>query len=652
MIPRIRQLNANVVNKIAAGEVIERPASVVKELLENSVDALSTRIEVDIADGGAELIRVIDDGDGIDADDLLLAVTSHATSKIASDADLFSVQTMGFRGEALASIAAVSRFRIRSRRADVRQGNELEVSGGEISNLRSCPGPVGTLIEVRQLFANTPVRRRFLRKTTTEVGHVSEQFSRIAIACPRLHMVLRHNGKLIHELPPTDRLIDRLQLFHGSDLTEKLIEVRSETVAGFAGGESIRLWGYVGHPGISKSTRRGQYLYLNGRWIQDRSLQHALGEAYRGLLMSGRHPVAFLFLELPPHLVDVNVHPTKSEVRFRDGQALYRQLLSTLRNRFLSLDLGGDFKLPQRPAAPPAAVTGGELQLKLAEFVPEATTTAGSAVGSSEAQRRPSFPETGLPVTATSGVEELGAVSPVSLHSGVSRTGENPVQAVPTGGSVPIGGDSGSTVALQTARADTPSEPHSSALRAFQIHDCYIVVADEAGLTVIDQHALHERILYEHLRERVLSGAIESQRMLVPDAFEFSPRDAAVLAEHRSLLSELGFEIEEFGGNSMLLSSYPVMLSRANREQLIRDIVEQLDQPAEKPDQRDIMDSVLHMMSCRAAIKAGRRLTREEMESLLEQRHLVDDSHHCPHGRPTSLVVSRGTLDKQFGRLG
>src|SRR5262245_31414307 len=335
---RIQQLSPHVVNKIAAGELIERPASVVKELLENSVDALGTRIDVQIAEGGMELIRIVDDGEGIDPEDLPLAVASHATSKLREADDLFRVQTLGFRGEALASIAEVSRLLVKSRQHDRPTGAELEVTAGVRGPIRPCGCAEGTTIEIRNLFANMPVRRKFMKQPSTEFGHVNEQFTKIALAHPRLHLVLRHNERPVYELPAAEKLLDRITLFFGSDLARHLIWVESEH-------ERVRLWGYVGHPSQSKATRKGQHLFLNGRWIQDRSLQHALGEAYRGLLMVGRNPVTFLFLEMPADMVDVNVHPTKAEVRFRDSQRLYRQLLSTIRTRFLGLDLGSELSV-------------------------------------------------------------------------------------------------------------------------------------------------------------------------------------------------------------------------------------------------------------------------------------------------------------------
>ncbi len=628
---RIQALETLVVNKIAAGEVVERPGSVVKELLENSVDALASRVEVDIVEGGSELIRVADDGEGIHPDDLLLAVTSHATSKIRGADDLFRVRTMGFRGEALASIASISRFRLRSRQADSDHGCEVTVDGGRVEPLQPCGCPVGTVTEVRSLFFNTPVRRKFLRSVPTEFGHISEHFTRIALACPRLAAVLRHNERMVYELPATDQVLDRLRLFFGSDLADRLIWVESQT-------DSARLWGYVGHPSESRSTRKGQYLFLNGRFIQDRSLQHALGEAYRGLLMTGRYPVAFLFLELSPELVDVNIHPTKAEVRFRDSQSLYRQLLSTLRTRFLTADLDSTVSLPaglqfsaQRPAAvDPKQQLDLQLELatwakdRLAQWTPPASVPAPFAGDFS----------------ADEAFAQIGA-EPFRSGNGLGSAAAYP--AVPA----PIPGDP------EFGSTDPAALPASSGARQImQVHDCYLVVETDEGITVIDQHALHERVMYEHLRCRVIEGAVESQRTLVPQPLEFGPREAAALLEHKDLLSCLGYGVEEFGGTTLLLAAYPAMLAQADHGRILADIADQLAAAGQKPSRRDILDSLLHLMACKAAVKAGQRLKPEEMESLLAQRHLIDDAHHCPHGRPTALVLTRTELDRQFGRLG
>ena len=623
--PRIQQLSAAVVNKIAAGEVIERPASVVKELLENSVDALATRIEVEVAAGGSELIRIVDDGEGVHPDDALLTISSHATSKIRTADDLFSVHTMGFRGEALASIAEVSQFSLRSRQPEAAQGFELEVNAGKLSPPRPCGCPAGTAIEVRNLFCNTPVRRKFLKTHATELGHITEQFTRIALANPRLHMVLRHNRKAIYELPATDRLSDRLQLFYGASLAEKLIWVESEQ-------DGVRLWGYVAHPSQNKATAKGQYLFLNGRWIQDRSLNHALREAYRGLLMVGRYPVTYLFLEVPAEGVDVNVHPTKSEVRFRDSQVLYRQLLSTLRTKFLSVDLDGHLSMPTNASqaqAPPEKQVTPEVR---AQAQQELVAWAGEQI------------------------ESWKTVGPDGQW-------EPPPPTVPR---LPQGDDiaerASSTAELpalgQTARTDPPHTAPSTGIngdappRAMQVHDSYLVVETNDGITVIDQHALHERIMYEQLRDRVLENTVESQRLLLPETIELSAGEASLLVENAELLGQFGLGIESFGGGTVLLNRYPLMLAKANLRQLVLDIADQLAGSGEKPTRRDLIDELLHMMSCKAAVKAGDRLNPEEIDSLLAQRHLVDDAHHCPHGRPTALVLSRADLDRQFGRMG
>src|SRR5947209_6170110 len=329
---RIRQLPPLVVSQIAAGEVIERPSSVVKELLENAIDAGSRRIDVEVEQGGVELIRVADDGCGIEPDDLDLAFQSHATSKLQDADDLFRIGTLGFRGEALASVGGVARVTLQSRPPERPCGAEVTCHGGHLSVVRAWNGAPGTRVEVRHLFYNTPVRRKFLRTTATEMGHVCESFTRLALAYPSLHLKLTHNGKLVYEVPATAGLLDRIGLFFGADVRERLYEVQAEQ------GRTT-LAGYLADPACERGHARMQYLFVNGRWVRDRSLSHALQEGFRGLLMTGRYAVAFLFLELPPDQVDVNVHPTKTEVRFRDGQSLYHLMLGGVRERLRAADL-------------------------------------------------------------------------------------------------------------------------------------------------------------------------------------------------------------------------------------------------------------------------------------------------------------------------
>jgi DNA mismatch repair protein MutL len=671
--PRIQQLSASVINKIAAGEVIERPASVVKELLENSVDALATRIEVDIVAGGIELIRIVDDGEGIHPDDLLLSIASHATSKISSADDLFGVQTMGFRGEALASVTEVSRVRIRSRQADQSHGHELVVNLGEIIAPRECGCPLGTQIEVRNLFENTPVRRKFLKTISTEFGHISEQFTRVALANPRLHMVLRHNDKQVMELPATEKTLDRLQLFFGNDIADELIPVESNQAG-------VRIWGYVGHPNTSKATRKMQYLFLNGRWITDRSLLHALTEAYRGLLMVGRQPVAFLFIELPPDRVDVNVHPTKVEVRFQDSQQLFRQLLSMIRSKFLSMDLQSQLRMPTAPTSPAAGTLTGFAQTprrsveQQRELQDEFSNWANSKIAVENG-----FSGTGFDSvrTATVLTSPVGAKPALPEPWKIGREEREVESAIETATATALANPSTSLEARAIAdekasevseneaprvaanEAGSPvrkTESFAGQYRAMQVHDCYLIVETTDGVTVIDQHALHERIMYEHLRSRVLAGSVESQRLLVPQPIEVTAKEAAIVLEQHESLERAGLGIEDFGNGTLIVTRYPAMLRKVDLQELVRDLIEKLEgggsAGVQSSARRDILDELLHMMSCKAAVKAGQRLSPEEIESLLMQRHLVDDAHHCPHGRPTALSLSRAELDRQFGRLG
>ncbi len=696
--PRIQRLDASVVNKIAAGEVIERPANVVKELLENSIDALSTHIEVDIGDGGSELIKITDDGEGIHPDDMLLAVASHATSKIRNADDLFHIQTMGFRGEALASIAEVSHFRLRSRQREALTGNELLVDCGAIGEVTPCGAPQGTSIEIRNLFANTPVRRKFLKTKSTEFGHITEHFTRIALANPRMHLVLRHNGRKVFDLPPTDKLIDRLRLFFGNALADQLIWVESES-------QGLKIWGYVAHPSQNKPSRKWQYLFLNGRWFQDRAIQHALTEAYRGLLMVGRQPICFLFLDMLPSLVDVNVHPTKIEVRFVDSQQIYRQLLSMLRSKFLTMDLDSELKVSAKSGSSKNAAPASddddepvvrEMQSELSEWVDKQVT---QAVESDELDEAPP------PVTTWSIASERGrssrndagglAVRELPFAKSVAtalpeteeeaaaffqereaardnaddqddETSEDALEAdeqrkweVQAAQSAIASSASRLERAAQrlTARPTADdggyvSGGRQSGVRAMQVMDCYILTETDKGLQIIDQHALHERIMYEYLRPRVLNGTVESQHMLIPEMAELTAREASMLIEYQELLSQFGFGVEEFGANTVIINRHPVMIKHGNLARLMRDIAEQLETLEAQPTRRDLLDAMLHMMSCKAAIKSGQRLTPEEIDSLLAQRHLVDDAHHCPHGRPTALTLSQQELDRQFGRLG
>jgi len=647
--PRIRRLSPGLVNKIAAGEVVERPASVVKELLENAVDAGATRIDVDCAQGGCELIRIVDDGCGIHPEDVELAITAHATSKLVEADDLFRVQTMGFRGEALASISEVSSFRLRTRTAEQDTGTEIEVEGGIVKEPRPCGCPVGTQIDVRQLFLNTPVRRKFLKTPATEFAHVAEQFTRIALAQPRLHLTLRHNDKTVYELPKVDDLGDRIEQLFGSELRGRLIAV--EGVQG-----NVRLWGFTGHPSESRVSRKNQYLFVNGRWIQDRTVQHALTEAYRGLLMIGRQPVCFLFLEVPPEDVDVNVHPTKAEVRFVDPQRLYRLVLSSLRTRFLGMNL-------ESVLTP----SGNRGAISAPTILPDPMLfSSAPKVDPAEQERaRVEFAEWAKSQLQSwqprEGIADLeAAAAELDALQADGRPSQSTFDGSPTstdppatfGYSSPPPMSAPPVADAASVEVSAPRSLSADTARAIQVLDCYLVVETPEGLTLIDQHALHERILYEHFRKRVLEHRVEVQRLLMPVVAELTNREATLLVDQAELLSELGFEVASFGGRSIAVAAYPVLLRKADPVELLRAVVEQIESSGQNLTRRDLIDSLLHMMACKAAIKAGQRLTPEEIESLLAQRNLVDDHHHCPHGRPTALTLSRAELDRQFGRLG
>ncbi|MDG2207682.1 MAG: DNA mismatch repair endonuclease MutL [Pirellulales bacterium] len=587
----IKQLPPHVVNKIAAGEVVERPASMVKELIENAIDSGATRIDLILREGGTAEVRVVDNGSGIAPDQLAMAVTSHATSKIESDDDLFDVTTLGFRGEALASIGSVAHLRIRSRTAESDAGNELQVDGGAIGEVTPVAAAAGTTVAVSDLFFNTPVRRKFLRTIRTELGHCTEIFTRLSLAHPYIHFSLTHEERLLHDLPPVADLRERIAHFFGRPLADKLLKIDSRE------GE-IEITGYVAHPQESRPNTKIQYLLLGGRFIRDRSLQHALGEAYRGLLLRGRYPICFLTLRMPTDQVDVNVHPTKLEVRFRNAQELYRQLLSAIRNRFLEENLNTTLAPLQPEGAPVERTVRLPLSPNPTALQPETVHTAASNFSSTPRPHMEIQPD----------------ISPTTVSTEVDRP------------------------------------RYGEPIPAIQVMHRYLIAESDDTVIVMDQHALHESILYEKLRKKVLAGPIDRQPLLVPEPIDLAAEEAAVLIERRETLLTLGIEIEPFGGETVLLTALPALLACENRGDLLRSLATQLAQPEGQANRRDLIDDLLHMISCKAAIKAGDVLAPAEIQDLVTQRADSDVAHHCPHGRPTTLVLTREDLDRQFLR--
>lgn len=594
--PRIHQLPTSVITKIAAGEVIERPSSVVKELLENSVDAGSTRIDVAVEQGGSELIRVVDNGCGIEPADLPLAFASHATSKLSSADDLFCIRTLGFRGEALASIGGVAQVTLQSRPPDHPCGAEITCHGGQLSPARAWNGSPGTRIEVRHLFYNTPVRRKFLRTAATELGHISEAITRLALSHPNLHLTLRHNDRSVCEVPGSATLPDRIGLFLGAEVREQLYAIEAKQ-------GPVTLQGFIANPACERGTAKMQYLFLNGRWIRDRSLGHALQEAYRGLLMTGRYAVAFLFLEVPPDQVDVNVHPTKSEVRFREGSALYHLVLAAVRERLRAENLTPRLHAPPGAAPPLQAPTFADV---------------------------PWSPSPAPPLSST------GNGHPLPVASAVPPTQPSPSAAPAPPASL--------------SRGESTLPPPGSH-KAIQLYDTYLVVETDEGMLVIDQHALHERILFEHLKRRLRDGALEVQPLLIPEPVELTAEQAARTLEQRAALAELSLGVEDFGGGTVLLTSYPAILGRRSPQAILLAVVDHLLSKERAPSREQLLNDLLSLMACHAAVRAGDHLSPEEIADLIAQRGLADDTHHCPHGRPTALLFSRQELERQFRRI-
>ena len=581
---RIQQLSPSLVNRIAAGEVIERPAAVAKELVENAIDAGATQILVEVADGGRELIRVVDDGGGIAPGELPLAFASHATSKLVDDDDLFRIATMGFRGEALASIGAVSQSRILSRRPGNDAAYEIFNRGGLISDPQAAAGNVGTAVEVRDLFFNTPARRKFIKGTATEFGYISDVLLRLALPHPHISFKLVHNGRPNLDLPATTAH-ERLLAGWPDDYRNRHLAIDTADV-------EIRLHGLIGLPELAQPTGRQQFFYLNGRHIRDKFILHAVRESFRGLMEPGRYPAAILMLEIPPSDVDVNVHPTKIEVRFRDGGRIHSLIVSALREKLLSSDLVPS-AIPMRSAEPPRQ----EMREKLAEFF-----------------RQGAYPPAVLPAAPT--------ILPPMEIAAQSR----PATAV--------GGE---------------ASPISSAI---QLHNSYLVAESDDGLIIIDQHALHERIMYEELLVRVNRGPLESQRLLLPAVLAASNRQIALLDQIGPLLARLGIEVAPFGPDQLAVHAFPSFLSRLDPATFVRELLERGEQELLDLHGEELLHEVLDMMACKAAVKAGDPLTSAEIQSLLARRELIDRSSNCPHGRPTTLRLTLNDLEKQFKRTG
>lgn len=598
---QIVHLDQNMINMIAAGEVIERPASVVKELQENSIDAGATAITVTIEDGGRKLMSVADNGCGMDAEDLDAAFESHATSKIKDANDLHGIASLGFRGEALASVASIAHVRTVSRTPRSDQAHCIEIDCGNKGPVSPCSGDVGTVIQIRDVFYKTPARRKFLRTANTEMGHISEQFTRIALAAPQLDLILLHNGRQLYRLSRNEDLKQRIGQLFPILPVEDLVETQTDE-------KSIRIRALLGRPSTSRTNNRFQYTFLNGRFVRDKFISHAIKEAYRGLLEPNRFPVVFLFIEMPSTDYDVNVHPTKAEVRFYNSNLVHSQVLATMREKLLGTDLHTPAQLPTGPPA------SGRLS-------PAAPQARRQEIADAMAD----FFKTHRPANR----QRQFDLQPDSVRSSHSHGGRQ----------LPA----------------SPPAPHPATeiieTKYIQIHDSYIIEQTDEGFVIIDQHALHERMLHQTLRQRVRRGSLESQRLLLPESLAVTETQAEAIEANAELIAKLGIELTRFGPKTYAVQAFPSLLAKNSPTAFVQDLVDLLTTKRATLNAEDLLDEVLSMTACRAAIKAGQKLADSEIEQLLVDRAKYESTTRCPHGRPTTITFSMSELEKQFKRI-
>jgi len=620
-------------NKIAAGEVVERPASVVKELVENSIDAKSTKITIEVNQGGRSLIRISDNGIGMTHDDALLAIERYATSKIYTDDDLFAINTLGFRGEALPSIASVSKFSIITKDKSSVSGTRIDIEGGKIKNVSDAGAPDGTMISIHQLFFNTPARRKFLKTVTTEMGHIADVVSCCALACPGIQFRLIHNQKEIKNWPPVRSPIDRVVDVLGIDLKSSLYPFDYTD-------QDLSLSGWTSDPSITRSTSQKIYLFVNGRLIRDRGIQYAIFEGYRGRIMKGRCPVAVLFIHLPPDHVDVNVHPTKHEVRFARQKHVYEAVKAGVLNIWNTRPkaqwanpkpLATEIK-ETRPLSFDRLLPIPELQ----DFVLK-KSKPGPVPEALKTPLEPFSPQ----ASSTTPQKDALPVPPPESEADNKALEKTPPQTKPT------------------QKAPTSRQVHLWEQKKFadatvigQFNNTYILCEGDGELIVVDQHAAHERIAYERLKAARGSNAQpSSQKLMLPETFDLGYRETAVIEQMLNDLNSLGLEIEYFGGNTFVVKSVPVLISDREIKPLIIEIAEAMDAYGYSPGLEDALDQCITLMACHSSIRARQPLAIKEMKELLKQLDQCENPFHCPHGRPTFVQWPLKALEKNFKRV-
>jgi len=596
-------LDENMVNMIAAGEVIERPGSVVKELLENSIDAGAKKITVSIEDGGRKLISVTDDGEGMAREDLARAFEPHATSKIKLHSDLEHISTMGFRGEALASIASVAQVRAVSRMKDLPEAYSVEVDCGKKTEPAPCSADYGTTIEVRDLFYKLPARRKFLRTANTEMTHIIEHFTRIALAHCNLDMTLMHNGREIYRLLGGQSRTERIAKLFPAQIAENLFVAEGHE-------RGLEISGLLGRPDVARASGKFQHFFLNGRFIRDKFISHAVKEAYRGIIEPNKYPIVFLFLQMPCESYDVNVHPTKIEVRFDNANLVHSQILAVVRQKLLGQNLDVPAQMPRsRESVAPKEETVQHSEIRRQRIA--------EAMAEFFREHRPIQTQ-----------QQLGFAHP----STQPRKTE---------------------IATDTTIVETDKQQVKATRQFLQLHDSYIVSQVDDGFIVVDQHALHERIIYEDLCRRIATRTDEklaSQRLLIPETTELTDAQAETLRTNAELFEKLGIELEPFGPKTIAIQAFPGLLAKVAPAEFVQELLDLLTEKAVRLDKERLLHEVLEMAACKAAVKAGQKLNDGEIERLLAEREVVERASQCPHGRPTTIKFSLSELEKQFKR--
>ncbi|MBI3921127.1 MAG: DNA mismatch repair endonuclease MutL [Armatimonadetes bacterium] len=593
---RVTVLEPDIANKIAAGEVIERPASVVKELVENAIDAGASQIEVHVEEGGRRRLEVRDDGCGMSPQDAVIAFQRHATSKIRSLEDLFHITTLGFRGEALPSIASIAQVELTSREQDSPVGLQLQIEGGVVTELTEVGCPVGTTFVVKNIFFNTPARLKFLKSEMTEMGHVTDLMSRFALSHHALSFLLTHNDQEVVRHAATPDLFASIVDVYGREVAREMVPVEYES-------PSLSIKGFVSKPTTTRASRNRQSFYVNGRYVRSRSLTHAIQQGYHGLLHGERFPFVVILLNLDPELVDANVHPTKIEVRFSHEGEIHNTVMKSVRQALLGAQL--DRTLPTTQPAP-ATSPPQPSQLNLATGPPAALS--------------PGHPYTGAPLGLTESAPSL---------------------------SRPFLETSSSTSALSPSPA-----PQTLRLRPLsQIRNTYILADSEEGLFIVNQHRAHERILCDQALAKVRRAPVEEQRLVIPLTVDLSHREALAVQENVDMIRALGFDVEPFGGDSFVVRSIPVLIAKQNYEQAFRDVVDELAHSSTLKHLDNKREALLTMMACRSAIKAGDFLREEEIHRLIQDLQHVENPYLCPHGQPIIISISHHELDKRFERV-